>query len=272
MNSKTVGRIGLGLLLLILLAAVFAGVLAPYDPTALSGAPFETPSARHLLGTNDIGQDIFSELLYGARTSLAVGALSTLIPLALAVLAGVWGGWLGGGVDRLMTKVTAFFLTIPFIPSVIILSAFTQPGAVTMSVILAVMSWPHTARVLRSQTIQLKNAPYIQTIQAMGAGDGYIITRHLLRELRPLLLYQGVARMKTGILMESSLSFLGLGNPVAKSWGSMIYYAEAKNAIITGAWKWWVVPPGLCICLVCLALLMVSYSLEEARAERRPQP
>ena len=139
----------------------------------------------------------------------------------------------------------------------------------TVSLILGVMSWPHVALVLRSQTLQLKSAPYIQTIRAMGAGNGYIILRHLLRELRPLLLYWTVSRMKTGILMESSLSFLGLGNPVAKSWGSMIYYAEAKNAIITGAWLWWVVPPGLCICLVCLALMMISYGLEETGGERR---
>ena len=269
MTSKRVGRAGLVLLLLILLVAVLAGALAPYDPNALTGSPFERPSPQHLLGTNDIGQDILSELLYGARTSLLVGALSTAVTMVLAVAAGVCCGWMGGWVDRLSMKVTTFFLTIPFLPSVIILSAFTNPGVVSMSLILGVMSWPHVSLVLRSQTLQLKSAPYIQTIRAMGAGNGYIILRHLLRELRPLLLYWTVSRMKTGILMESSLSFLGLGNPVAKSWGSMIYYAEAKNAIITGAWLWWVVPPGLCICLVCLALMMISYGLEETGGERR---
>ena len=115
MNSKRVGRIGLILLILILFAAVFANLLAPYDPAALTGSPFEPPSARHLLGTNDIGQDIFSELLYGARTSLLVGVLSTGITLVLAVLAGVCAGWFGGWLDRMVMKVTTFFLTIPFL-------------------------------------------------------------------------------------------------------------------------------------------------------------
>ena len=131
-----------------------------------------------------------------------------------------------------------------------------------MAVILGVLSWPETARVLRAQTIQIRARDYLQSIRAMGAGDWYILTRHVLRELLPLVLYQAVLRVKSGILMESSMSFLGLGNPLVKSWGSMIFYAQSRNALITGAWVWWVIPPGLCICLVCLTLMMISYSLE----------
>lgn len=263
MRNKLVGGIGAVLLLLIVLTAVFAPLLAPCDPYAASAAPLLPPSAEHLLGTNDIGQDIFSEVLYGARSSLLVGGLSAAISLGLALAVGMLSGWFAGTwLDRLLTKVTAFFLTLPFIPAVIVLAAFSGAGTAGMAVILGALSWPETARLLRAQTIQVRGRDYIQSIRAMGAGDWYVLTRHVLRELLPLVFYQGVLRVKSGILIESSMSFLGLGNPLVKSWGSIIFYAQSRNALITGAWVWWVVPPGLCICLVCLALMLVSDSLE----------
>ncbi|MBC5737793.1 ABC transporter permease [Lawsonibacter faecis] len=263
MRNKLVGGIGAGLLLLVVLTAVFAPVLAPFDPSAVSAAPLLPPGGGHLLGTNDIGQDIFSELLHGARSSLLVGGLSAAISLTLALAVGMLSGWFAGTwLDRLLMKLTAFFLTLPFIPAVIVLAAFSGAGTAGMAVILGVLSWPETARVLRAQTIQIRARDYLQSIRAMGAGDWYILTRHVLRELLPLVLYQAVLRVKSGILMESSMSFLGLGTPLVKSWGSMIFYAQSRNALITGAWVWWVIPPGLCICLVCLALMMISYSLE----------
>lgn len=267
MNKKIAG-IGFGMLILITVIAVLAPWLAPYNPYTDMTATYLKPSAEHLLGTNDIGQDIFSELLYGARTSLAIGFLSAAISIVIGSIVGMLSGWYGGIVDRFLMKVTAFFMTIPFLPTVIILSAFTKPGPVTTSVILGVMSWSGTARIVRSQILSIKNKEYIQTIRGMGASDGYILSRHVLKELLPFLMYRASARVRAGILSESSLSFLGLGSPVVKSWGTIIYYAQAKNALLTDAWVWWILPPGLCIILISCALTMITYGAEE-KIDRR---
>ena len=266
--SKKIGRFGFILLAAMVLIAVLAPWLSPYDPYTATGKPFERPSEAHILGTNDIGQDIFSELIYGTRTSLSIGFLSALISIAIGTAVGMAGGWFGGWLDRFLMKVTAFFMTIPFIPAVIILSAFTKPGFLTTSLILGCMSWSGTARMVRSETIAIRGKEYIQTILAMGAGSGYILWHHVMKEIFPLILYRGVGRVKAGILGESSLSFLGLGRTVQKSWGTMIYYAQAKNALLTDAWIWWIIPPGLSIALISCALVMVSYYAEE-RADHR---
>lgn len=266
--SRRIAAVGWGILIIMTAIAVFAPWLAPYDPYTDMSAIYLKPSAEHLLGTNDIGQDIFSELLYGTRASLTVGFLSATISIAIGSTVGMISGWYGGKVDRFLMKITAFFMTIPFLPSVIILSAFTKPGCVTTSLILGVMSWPGTARIVRSQIFGIKNKEYIQTIRAMGASNYYILTRHILKELLPFLIYQASVRVRAGILSESSLSFLGLGSPVVKSWGTIIYYAQAKNALLTDTWIWWILPPGICIILISCALTMISYDTEE-KMDRR---
>lgn len=265
---STAGRIGWGMLLVMAAAALLAPLLAPFDPYAVVAAPLLPPGGTHLLGTNDIGQDIFSELLYGGRTSLAVGFLSAALSIALGAAVGLVSGWCGGRVDRLLMKVTALFMTIPFLPAVIILSAFARPSPWMTAAILGVMSWPGTARLVRTETMALRNREYIRVLEAMGAPGSYLLTRHVIREEAPLILYRAAARVKAGILSESSLSFLGLGSTVTKSWGAMIYYAQARNALLTDAWLWWVLPPGLCIALVSCALVLISHSLE-GRADSR---
>lgn len=266
--SKRIGSIGFALFLLMLAVAVLAPWIAPYNPHQPSGSPFLTPSSAHLLGTNDIGQDIFSELIYGTRTSLIIGFLSAGISVFIGTAVGMAAGWFGGWVDRILMKVTAFFMTIPFLPAVIILSAFTKPGFLTTALILGGMSWSATARIVRSETIAIRRKEYIQVILAMHAGSWYILTRHVCKEILPLILYRAIGRVKAGILAESSLSFLGLGSTVQKSWGTMIYYAQEKSALLTNAWLWWIVPPGLCIALICCALVMMSYYAEEFTDKR----
>ncbi len=263
MKSKAIGKVGFMILVMLVLIAVFAEELAPYSPFEQVGTTYAKPSAEHLLGTNDIGQDVFSELIYGTRNSLAVGFLSAVIAISIAVLIGIIAGWFGGKIDRILMKVTTVFLAIPFFPVVIILSAFSKGSVWSVSIILGLMSWPAVAQILRSETIKIKGSNYIHMIQGMGASDFYIIRKHIFRELRPLILYRGIIRVKSGILAESSMSFLGLGNPVAKSWGAIIYYAQSSNALLTGAWIWWIIPPGVCICLVNMALMMIAYGYEE---------
>jgi len=263
MKNKVIGYIGAGILIFMVLIAISAPILTPHSPYAQTGASFEKPSSEHILGTNDIGQDIFSELIYGTRNSLLVGGISAAIATVIGVFVGVLSGWYGGAADRLLMKLTTFFMTIPFLPTVIILAAFTKSGVMSMSIILGVMSWTGIARILRSVTMKLRESMYIKISKGMGASDFYIFRTYILREIAPLVLYRVVMRVKSGILAESSMSFLGLGSAVAKSWGSIIFYAQTKNALLTGAWVWWIIPPGLCICLVSMGLMMLSYSLEK---------
>ena len=268
MKNRAIGIIGASMLIFMILVAIFAPFLAPHSPHVQSGASFEKPSVEHVLGTNDIGQDIFSELIYGTRNSLLVGGISAAIATVIGVVVGVLSGWYGGAIDRVLMKITTFFMTIPFLPTVIILAAFTKSGIWSMSLILGVMSWTGIARILRSVTMKLRESTYIKISKSMGAGDLYIFRTYILREIAPLVLYRVVIRVKSGILAESSMSFLGLGSSVAKSWGSIIFYAQTKNALLTGAWVWWIIPPGLCICLVSMGLMMVSYSLEKESDKR----
>lgn len=267
MNKKIV-NIGWAILIFMIMIAVFAPWLTPYNPYTDMDAIYLRPSKEHFLGTNDIGQDIFSELLYGARTSLVIGFISATISIVIGSMVGMVSGWYGGGIDRFLMKITTFLMTLPFLPTVIIISAFTKPGPITTSLILGVMSWSGTARIVRSQILNIKNKEYILTIRAMGASNWYILTRHVLKELLPFLMYRASARVRAGILSESSLSFLGLGSPVVKSWGTIIYYAQSKNALLTGAWVWWILPPGICIILISCALTMISYGAE-SKMDRR---
>ena len=269
MKNKVFGIIGIVILLLFAVTAVFQEQIAPYSPYEQTGAPFEAPSSEHIFGTNDIGQDIFSELIYGTRNSLLVGMLSAGISLLVGIVMGVTAGWFGGRLDHILSQITTFFMTIPFLPSVIILSAFAGGGIWSMSVILGLLSWTETARVLRTTTMQIRESYAIKIIKGMGASDLYILLRHVLPELLPLIAYRAVTRVKSGILAESTMSFLGLGNPIAKSWGSVIYYAQAKNALLNGSWIWWVIPPGVCICVVSMALMLIAYSFEGKPLRRK---
>ena len=262
MKNKSIGAVGAIIVLIIVLMAIFADFLAPYDPNFIAGAPFQKPNAEHLLGTNDIGQDIFSELIVGARYSLSVGFIAMCISAAIGIFVGVIAGWYGGAVDSILMKATSFMMIIPYMPLVIVLASLLRAGLWTTAMVMGITSWPEMARVFRAQTMKLKKSEYITSISAMGAPSLYIIRKHVLRELLPLVAYRVIARFKGAILAESSLSFLGLASSTVKSWGTMLYYAQIKSAFLTNAWLWWVIPPGLMISLLSFGLMLVGYSLE----------
>ncbi|MCL2110912.1 MAG: ABC transporter permease [Clostridiales bacterium] len=262
MVNKGFFAAGATILLFLVFIAVFADILAPYDPSAISGSPFEPPTDEHMLGTNDIGQDIFSELLVGTRYSLAVGLITTAISASLAVLIGMAAGWAGGLVDSVLMKVSSFVLAIPYIPLILVISALTRGSIWSLAIVMGLTAWPEMARIIRTQTMTLKHSEYITSIAAMGAGSTYILKKHIARELLPFIAYSITARFRTAVLAESTLSFLGFAPGIVKSWGTMLYYAQASNAFLTGAWVWWAIPPGIMITLLTLGLSFVSYSIE----------
>ncbi|MGH2627302.1 MAG: ABC transporter permease [Anaerolineales bacterium] len=259
------GAVGVtGLLLLGVLAgaAVLAPWIVPYDPETISGAPFERPSDRHLLGTNDIGQDILSELIYGARISLTMGALAALVAISIGTVVGIVAGYFGGWVDIVLMRLVDIVLVIPFLPLMILLAAYLGPSFWTIIIVIGVLVWARPARILRAQVLSLRSVEYIEAARALGASAARVLRRHVLPAVLTLSLAQFILAASNAILIEASLSFLGLGDPTTKSWGSILYYAQVRSAFLSGAWVWWVLPPGLLITLATLGFAFTGFALE----------
>jgi peptide/nickel transport system permease protein len=256
------GALGLTLLIIPTVMALFPGLIAPYDPWIPTGKPFEPPSFSHPLGTNDVGQDIFSELVYGARISLLVGVASALLTVLIGLTLGVLAGYRGGVLDELIMTVTDVMLLLPALPLMALLAVFLGPGYQNIVIIIALFSWPPVARMIRAQTLSVKENLYVEAARAIGASSLRIILKYIIPQLTPMLIAHTVLRVSGAMIAEASLSFLGLGDPRAKSWGSMIYWAQRSGAITGGAF-WWILAPGIMITITVLGLGLIGYKLEE---------
>ena len=258
-----VGVVGLALLILLVGSAIFAPWIAPYNPEESSGNPFAAPSRLHPLGTNDIGQDILSELIYGTRISLAIGFLAAIVAISIGTLIGTVAGYFGGWVDAVLMRAVDVVLVIPFLPLMILIAAYVGPSFWHIILVIGLLVWARPARVLRSQVLSLKSLDYIDAARALGAPASRILRLHVLPGVLSLSLAQFILAASNAILIEASLSFLGLGDPTAKSWGSILYYAQVRSAFLSGAWLWWVLPPGLLITLAVLGFAFTGFALEE---------
>jgi peptide/nickel transport system ATP-binding protein/peptide/nickel transport system permease protein len=266
--SNKIGVAGLVILAMFIFVGVFAPYIAPYDPYARSGKPFEAPSAAHWLGTNDVGQDIFSEVLVGTRISLLIGVAAALISILAGALVGLAAGYFGGRVDAVLMRIVDAFLTIPMLPVMILIAAFLGPSFWNIIIVIGILSWASPARVIRSQALTVKNRGYIEAVHALGGKPSYIIFRHILPPTLSIIISELIVMSSRAILLESSLSFLGLGDPTKKSWGIILYYAQARSAFLTKAWIWWVVPPGVLITLLVISFAYIGNSLEQVANPR----
>ncbi len=248
--------------------AVLAPRIAPYDPWLAVATPFAAPSAAHPLGANDAGQDVLSELVYGGRVSLMIGVAAAVMATVVGTAVGLLAGYAGGTLDAVLMRGVDVLLALPFLPLMIVLGVYVGPGLSTEVVVIGAVIWARTAREIRAQVLSLRERSYVAAERAMGAGTAYLVTRHLGPAVAPLVIPQLVRAANVAILMDASLSFLGLGDPGAKSWGMMLYYANARSAFLTDAWLWWVVPPGVCIAAVVFGLALVGYALEERARPR----
>jgi peptide/nickel transport system permease protein len=251
---------GIVILLLFGLAASLAPWLSPHDPWQYYPA-FLPPSSLHLMGTNDVGQDIFSELLYGARTSLIVGILAALLSLVLGITIGIAAGFRRGKIDELLMGFTDIILVIPALPLIILLTVYLGPSLWNIILVIGMTLWPSTARVVRSQVLSVRESGYVESAQAMGAGSHWLIWRHVFPNVLPVILAKLVLTMAAALLMEASVSFLGLGDPAQKSWGIMLHYAFSRGGFIRNLW-WWYLPPGLSLAACILAMTMISFGIE----------
>ncbi len=255
--------VGIGIVGVIVVAAVLAPVLAPFDPQALSGDSFESPSTEHLLGTNDIGQDILSQLIWGARASLVVGLLAPLLAISLGLLVGVGSGLVGGVLDRFVARFLDLLLAVPMLPLLIVIAAFVGPGRATVILAIGLLGWPRLARLVRSQTLTVRQRGFVSAARGFGGGTLYLVRRHLVPALAPLVALRFVDIASIAIFLEAGLAFLGLGDSVTVSWGQMLSRAIAHEGLYyTPLWTWWVLPAGLAITAAILGFALLSVGLE----------
>lgn len=252
--------IGSALLSIFIFGAILAPFIAPYDPWE-PGIAFLKPNLEHPLGTNDIGQDIFSELVYGARVSLLIGFLAGAVSITVGTLVGLFSGYLRGVVDEALMGLTDIILIIPALPLMIILAAHLNPSIWNIIIVIGALWWASTARVVRSRVLKLREMPFVEAARSLGTGDTYIVFRHILPNTLHVLFSKFVLTVAGAMLTEASLSFLGLGDPLQKSWGMMLNYAFLRGGFLNGYW-WWYLPPGICISLSVLGFMLIGFGLE----------
>ena len=261
------GVIGGAMLLVAFVVAIFAPVLAPYDPFETVHVTildiFQRPSPQHWLGTDDGGKDVLSSLIYGSRVSLLVGFTSAAIAIGIGAVVGIVAGYRRGWVGSLLMRITDFFLVIPDLALMIVLVAILGPSLRTIILVIGFLGWTGTARLIRSQTLSVRERKYVLRAQAVGAGDVHILRHHILPAVLPLMLANMVLVVSLAILDESSLAFLGLGDPTVISWGQMLNYAFEGGAVSAGAW-WALLAPGFAIVWVVLGTTLLGTALEDA--------
>jgi len=255
-------KVGLVLTSMPVLMAIFAAWIAPFGPNDFAGGPYEGPSAAHLLGTDDIGHDLLSQLIYGSRISLTVGLLSALIATTIGVTIGMLAGYMGGYLDEVLMRLTDVTLTLPYIVLVIVLVAYLGPHIWNLILCIGILGWPTITRMVRSQVLTLKTQLFVEAVVSLGASKRYVILKHILPNLIVLIIPIAVLTIVDGILTEAGLSFLGLGDLTVTSWGLMLYYAQVRGGFVKGAW-YWILPPGLMITVTSLGLIFLSQFLDE---------
>ncbi|MFP4561957.1 MAG: ABC transporter permease [Spirochaetia bacterium] len=262
-SLSSISLTGTSIFIIFVLAALFAGVLAPYSPDERFD-PYASPSKEHLLGTNDIGNDILSELIFGTRVSLVVGLLTSFLATGLGVIIGMTSGYFRGILDETLMAVTDVFLMIPRIPLVIILAVFLRPSYWIIILVLGLVWWTTTARVVRSKTLQVRETGFVESSRSMGFSHAHIIFSEIFPNIIFIVVPKFMLTVASAMISEASLSFLGLGDPTAESWGMMIRYAFERGGFIRDMW-WWYVAPGAAVTLCVLSIVLISFSLENRR-------
>ncbi|HLQ48449.1 MAG TPA: ABC transporter permease [Candidatus Dormibacteraeota bacterium] len=258
------GRVGLILLGLTVLVAVVGPIAFPFDPKAVGKTAadiLKPPSAAHWLGTDELGRDVFRATLEGARLSLLIGLVATAISIVVGATVGIAAGYRLGLLDGVLMRITDFFLVLPALPLIIVLAALFGQSTVILVLVIGLTSWPSTARIVRSQVLSLRERQFITRIRSLGATDYRIVTSHILSNVLPLIFANTVLVIAGSILAEATLAFLGLGDPVHVSWGTMLHFAFDSGATGRGAW-WYVLPPGIGIVLVVLGFVLAGHTLD----------
>jgi peptide/nickel transport system permease protein len=255
--------IGASILLVIAFCAVSAPLIAPYGLHTQVGPVFGRPSWAHPVGLDDGGIDMVTLLMWGARISLIVGFAATFVSMAIGGTVGVLAGYFGGKVDTILMRITDYFLVIPDVPLMIVVAAIWGPSLFHIVIVIGILLWTGTARVIRAQVKSVRERVYVKRARALGAGHIRIVVRHVLPQVAPLLIANTVLTVAVAIFDETALSFLGLGDPSRTALGKVIENAFERAAISSGAW-WAIVPPGALVALIILGCSLVGGSMEDA--------
>ena len=255
--------VGVMILLFFVFVALAAPLIAPTDPQRMVGRPHQPPSAEFPFGTSRQGQDIFAQIVHGTVTTLRVGFITGTIIIVIAIAIGVTAGFVGGFVDEALSLITNIFLVLPGLPLIIVVAAMLdKPGPDTIILVLSLTSWAYGARVLRSQTLALRNSEFVEAARVSGEPTWRIIAVEILPNMTSLVVSSWIGAVLYAILAEAGLEFIGLGDPNTVTWGTVIYWAQNNQALLTGAW-WTFVPPGVAIALVGLSLTFINYGIDE---------
>ena len=262
--ADPMGRTGLLSVAVVVLVAIAGPLLVPYDRTDVAGSRagiLQPPSALHWLGTDELGRDVLRQVLAGTSVSLEIGLIATLITVLIGTLVGVLAGWFTGFVDAMLMRITDFFLVLPNLPLMIALGAIIGQSLPMIVLVIAITSWPSTARIVRSQALALREREVVARARTVGLSSAGILWRLILPGVLALVIANAVLVIAGSILAEATLSFLGLGDPIRTSWGQILHNAFAAGAVGNGDW-WYFLPPGVGIVLVVLAFSLIGQSLE----------
>ena len=263
---KKQGVIGAAMLVSIILMALFAPWIAPYDPYAPISATTEDvlapPSREHPLGQDEVGRDVLSSVIYGSRISLLVGFAASLITILLGCTIGLLSGFAGGRLDTFLMRITDGVLVIPTLPLMLVIIAVAGRGIGYIILVIGLLTWPYTARVVRAQVFSVKERQFVLRAKAIGVSSFGIVMVHILPQVLPVIFASATLDISFAIISEASLSFLGLGDPSLISWGSMLNRAFLRGAVSSQAW-WYLIPPGFLLAWVTLGLYLVSNAIQE---------
>jgi len=265
-NNKA-GTVGLVIFITFVFIAIFANQIATYDPMEIQYSDkyevkrLQSPSKEHLLGTTWMGRDVFSQMVIGSRIAVLVGVISAICVAFIGTNIGLIAGYYGGIVDKILMRIVDIMYGLPFLPFALILVAVLGPGIRNIILAIVIITWRNSSRVIRSQTLSLKNRTFVEAAKLTGASNLRILYKSIAPNVLPTSLVYVSTTMASAIMTESSISFLGLGDPMQVSWGRILYACYSSQAMFK-AW-WWILPPGIAITLLVMSGYMMGRVFEE---------
>jgi peptide/nickel transport system permease protein len=259
------GVAGLAVLVAMTALALAAPVFihpSDLDVISATGPSLAPPSAHYPLGTDQPGRSVLLLVIWGARPSLAIGVIATVGTIVIGAVFGMLAGHFGGITSRVLMAITDWFIALPQIVLAICLAAVLGQGDASITIAIAVTTWPSTARIVRAQTLAVEARPFVERAHALGAGHRQVMLRQVLPNVMPLILVSSTLTVSGAILTETTLQFLGLGNPTDVSWGGLLNQAVQQGAVTSGAW-WYLLPPGIAILIVVLGFTLTSRAIED---------
>ena len=257
----TKAKAGFSLIVGFLIIALLSAYIAPYSPVRPTGTTYEPPSITHLLGTDYLGVDVLSEIIWGTRISLLIGLAAAAFATGIGSTVGITAGYKGGWIDEALMRSSDIALAIPSLVLMILFVVYLTPSLPSILLAISITTWPPIARSVRSQVLSIRERPFVDAARMTGMSDLRIMLTVILPNVLALIMANGILQVTYSIVAESALDFIGVGLPSLISWGTMLYWAE-QFAFFHNAW-WWITAPGVCIALLGLGFVLVGFSMEE---------